>query len=98
MRRDANGYALRYRAQRIVFDCLSYSVEALTSSETKIKTVGEIEANLLDASKSQCTKWVEQQFGPQNSDLKPQKPNADARDLVRGRPKDDPSMYGRVTF
>jgi hypothetical protein len=98
MRRDANGYALRYRAQRIVFDCLSYSVEALTSSETKIKTVGEIEANLLDASKSQCTKWVEQQFGPQNSDLKPQKPMPMRVIWSAEGPKDDPSMYGRVTF
>jgi hypothetical protein len=98
MRRDANGYALRYRAQRIVFDCLSENVERLTSSETKIKTVGEIEAKVLDASKSHCTQWLEYQFGSEGGDLKPQKPMPIRVIWSATGPKDDPSMYGRATF
>jgi hypothetical protein len=98
MRRDANGYALRYRAQRIVFDCLSNSVEALTSSETKIRTVGEIENKLLEASKSECVKWLERQFGSPKGELEPQKPYPMRVIWSAEGPKDDPSMYGRVTF
>jgi hypothetical protein len=98
MRRDPNGYALRYRAQRIVFDCLSSSVEALTSSETKIRTVDEIERKLLDASKSECVKWLERQFGSHKGELEPQKPYPMRVIWSAEGPKDDPSMYGRVTF
>lgn len=98
MRRDANGYALRYRAQRIVFDCLSENVERLTSSETKIKTVGEIEAKVLDASRSECSQWLDYQFGPETAELKAQKPMPIRVIWSATGPKDDPSMYGRATF
>ena len=98
MRRDSNGYALRYRAQRIVFDCFSSAVEALTSSETKMKTVGEIESNILEASKSQCMNWLERQFGPPKGELVAQKPMPMRVIWSAEGPKDDPSMYGRVTF
>ena len=81
------------------FDCLSYSVEALTSSETRIKTVGEIENNLLGASKSECVKWLERQFGPPKGELvSAQKPMPMRVIWSAEGPKDDPSMYGRATF
>jgi hypothetical protein len=98
MRRDASGYALRYRAQRIVFDCLSENIEKLTSSETKIATVGEIEHRISDASSSLCEAWLENQFGSEKGDLKPQKPMPVRVIWSATGPKDDPSMYGRVTF
>lgn len=98
MRRDANGYALRYRAQRIVFDCLSDNVEKITSSETKIATVGEIESRIANASTSLCSAWLENQFGSEKGDLKLQKPMPMRVIWSEEGPKDDPSMYGRVTF
>jgi len=98
MRRDANGYALRYRAQRIVFDCLSEHAESLTSSESKRATLGEIEYRISNASTSICAEWLETQFGSENGDLKPQKPMPIRVIWSAEGPKDDPSMYGRVTF
>ena len=98
MRRDANGYALRYRAQRIVFDCLSENTEKLTSSERKRATLGEIEYRIANASTSICASWLEDQFGSEKGDLKPQKPMPIRVIWSAEGPKDDPSMYGRVTF
>ena len=73
IKRDPNGYALRYRAQRIVFDCLSEHVATLTSSQTKIASVNEIEYRIASASPELCWSWLQNQFG-EGSDLKPQKP------------------------
>ncbi len=98
MRRDPNGYALRYRAQRIVFDCLSENAEQLTSSEAKRATLGEIEYRIANASTSICTEWLEYQFGSEKGELKPQKPMPVRVIWSAEGPKDDPSMYGRVTF
>ena len=98
MRRDPHGYALRYRAQRIVFDCLSENVERMTSSETKIKTVGEIERKIADTGVAVCSDWLENQFGSEKGELKPQKPMPMRVIWSAAGPKDDPSMYGRVTF
>jgi hypothetical protein len=98
MRRDANGYALRYRAQRIVFDCLSENADKLTSSETKMAPVGEIGFRIANASTSICLDWLENQFGSEKEDLKPQKPMPMRVIWSANGPKDDPSMYGRVTF
>ncbi|TMJ01437.1 MAG: hypothetical protein E6G97_16275 [Alphaproteobacteria bacterium] len=98
MRRDPDGYALRYRAQRIVFDCLSENVERMTSSETKIKTIGEIERKIAETGISQCSAWLENQFGSEKGDLKPQKPMPVRVIWSANGPKDDPSMYGRITF
>jgi len=98
MRRDANGYALRYRAQRIVFDCLSENTEKLTSSERKRATLGEIEYRIANASTSICANWLEEQFGSEKGELKPQKPMPIRVIWSAEGPKDDPSMYGRVTF
>lgn len=98
MRRDPNGYALRYRAQRIVFDCLSENTEKLTSSETRRATLGEIEYRIADASTSICSDWLETQFGSEKGDLKPQRPMPIRVIWSAEGPKDDPSMYGRVTF
>jgi hypothetical protein len=98
MRRDPHGYALRYRAQRIVFDCLSENAEKLTSSETKRATLGEIEYRIATASTSICTDWLEYQFGSEKGELKAQKPMPIRVIWSAEGPKDDPSMYGRVTF
>ncbi len=98
LRRDVNGYALRYRAQRIIFDCLSENVEKISSSETKIATVGEIEHRIANASNTVCATWLENQFGTEKGEIKSQKPMPMRVIWSESGPKDDPSMYGRATL
>jgi len=93
MKRDPNGYALRYRAQRIVFDCLSDNVAKLTSSETRIASVNEIEYRIATASPELCWPWLQNQFGADGGDLKPQKPVPMRVIWSASGPRDDPSMY-----
>jgi hypothetical protein len=93
MKRDPNGYALRYRAQRIVFDCLSEHAEKLTSSQTKIASVNEIGYRIASMSPDLCFPWLENQFGADGRDLKPQKPVPMRVIWSASGPRDDPSMY-----
>ncbi|MBV8838099.1 MAG: hypothetical protein JO000_16320 [Alphaproteobacteria bacterium] len=95
MRRDPNGFALRYRAQRVVFDCLSENVERITSAEKGILTNGEIASRIARTSEAECGTWLENQFGTEKSDLKPQRPMPIRVIWSATGPKDDPSMYGR---
>jgi hypothetical protein len=95
MKRDVNSYALRYRAQRIVFDCLSENVEKITSAETGILTNGEIQQKIAQTSEKVCGTWLENQFGSEKAELKPQRPMPMRAVWEENGPKDDPSMYGR---
>ena len=97
LRRDPNGFALRYRAQRIVFDCLSDNVEQISSSETGIATTGEIRQKIENTGKIVCVTWLDHQFGPDTRSLQPQKPMPQRVVWSETGPKDDPSMYGRAT-
>jgi hypothetical protein len=96
MRRDENGFALRYRAQRIVLDCLSENVERISSSETGIATIGEIEQKIADTTAKTCVQWLEHQFGKDANKLNPQQPMPLRVIWSANGPKDDPSMYGRA--
>jgi hypothetical protein len=95
-RRDDNGFALRYRAQRIVFDCLSENVERITSSETGIATIGEIKQNIEKTALSECEQWLDNQFGTQARGLNAQVPMPLRVIWSASGPKDDPSMYSRA--
>ena len=98
LRQDPNAYALRYRAQRIIYDCLSDNIETITSSESGMATPAEIRKGVLGITEEQCSKWVaKQMLGPDGKAVTPQEPlplrviwNAEG-------PKDDPSMYGHAT-
>lgn len=96
MRRDEDGFALRYRAQRIVLDCLSDNVEKLSSSETGIKTIGEINSKIAKVSTGICVEWLDNQFGGDKDRIKSQKPMPLRAVWSPTGPKDDPSMYGRI--
>jgi hypothetical protein len=97
LRQDANGFALRYRAQRIVFDCLSENVEKISSSETGIATTGEIQQKIETTGKTACVAWLDHQFGGDTRSLVAQKPMPQRVVWSESGPKDDPSMYGRAT-
>jgi hypothetical protein len=96
MRRDENGFALRYRAQRIVFDCLSENVERITSSETGIATIGEIKQKIEQTTLTECASWLDTQFGTQARGLNAQMPMPLRVIWSAAGPKDDPSMYSRA--
>lgn len=96
LRQDDNGYALRYRAQRIVFDCLSENVERISSSETSMVTSGELEQKIGDTARNDCAAWLQNQFGTDSRSLKPQKPMPLRVVWSESGPKDDSSMYGRA--
>jgi len=97
LRQNENGYALRYRAERIVFDCLSENVEKISSSETKIAEKGEIAQRINDTSNTECFAWLQNQFGPDLRSIKPQKPMPLRVVWSADGPKDDPSMYGQAS-
>jgi hypothetical protein len=96
LRRDDNGFALRYRAERIVFDCLSENVDRISSSETGILTVGEIEQKVQSTAQNECTSWLDNQFGTQARGLNAQVPMPLRVIWSATGPKDDPSMYSRA--
>jgi len=97
LRRDPNAFALRYRAQRVIYDCLSDNVEAITSSESGMATSAEISQRVLDVTQQQCAKWVSTQLIGGDNKVKPQDPMPLRVIWTAEGPKDDPSMYGRST-
>ena len=97
LRRDPNGFALRYRAQRIIFDCLSSNVEAISSADNGIATPAEIEQRILDTDDKQCSKWVAAQLQGPDGKVKPQEPMPLRAIWSEAGPKDDPSMYTRAS-
>ncbi|HLW90581.1 MAG TPA: hypothetical protein VKS78_04675 [Roseiarcus sp.] len=98
LRRDPNSFALRYRAERIIFDCLSDNVETITSADSgTMATPAEIEKRILDTSQQQCSKWVANQLLGADGKLKAQDPMPLRVIWTAEGPKDDPTMYGRAT-
>jgi hypothetical protein len=97
LRRDENGFALRYRAQRIVFDCLSENVDRISSSETKMAEIEEIRHNITQTARNTCIDWLETQFGTERDRIKPQTPYPLRVIWTATGPNDDPAMYGRTS-
>lgn len=100
-----NSYAYHYRAQRIVYDCLSENMEVITKMDPPAKA-GEdprppsaetIEQRIKRISADQCDGWLVAQFGDPDSTtkLKPQDPVPMRVVWSKGGPIDDPSMYTR---
>lgn len=97
IRRDQNAFALRYRARRIITDCLSSRVEMLSSSDKGIATTAEIEKRIVETASSACIAWVTNQFVADKTALKPQEPLPLRVVWSESGPLDDPSMYGRAS-
>jgi hypothetical protein len=97
LRRDPDAFALRYRAQRIIYDCLSDNVEAISSNESGMATPAEISKGVLDTAKDQCAKWVSAQLIGADNKVKSQDPVPLRVIWSAEGPKEDGSMYGRAT-
>jgi hypothetical protein len=93
MRRSDNAYVYRYRAQRIVFDCLSEQIVQATSSETGRAEKSVIEYKITEASSTICSKWLLAQFGAPTGELQPQQPYPLRAVWSNGKLKDNPAMY-----
>jgi hypothetical protein len=96
-RRDADAYALHYRAQRIVFDCLSDNVDSITASSSGMASPAEIEKRILDSVKKQCSNWVKTQMLGSDNQLKPQEPVPLAVIWSANELKENDSMYQPAT-
>jgi hypothetical protein len=98
MRLDQNGVALHYRAERIVYDCLSENVEEISSSSsaTDIATASEMEQRIEKTAKDDCESWLDNQFGTQTRSLTAQTPVPMRAMWSAARFKDDPSMYSQA--
>lgn len=97
LRSDPNAFALRYRAERIIYDCLSDNIEAISSSESGMASSAEISKGVADVTKDQCSKWVSKQLIGADNKVKGQDPLPLRVIWTADGPKDDPSMYGRAT-
>jgi hypothetical protein len=95
--RAPNAFALRYRAERIIYDCLSDNVEAISSSESGMANSAEISKGVADVTQQQCAKWVSAQLIGADGKIKPQDPMPLRVIWTADGAKDDPSMYGRAT-
>lgn len=99
MRRAENSWVYRYRAQRIVFDCLSEDLARTSSSETGILETKEIEERIQRRSAAVCIKWLQNQFealptdARPNPELAPQTPAPLRAVWGEKGPKDNPAMY-----
>ena len=94
IRREDNAYVLRYRAERIVYDCLSDDVPGLTSSDAGIAPTAEIARRIQEATGAKCKDWVSKQFfGPDNK-IAEQDPLPLRVVWTTSGPHSDPAMYG----
>jgi hypothetical protein len=96
LQRDPNSYALRYRGERIVYDCLTDKVEAISSGESGIATQAEIEQRILDANRDECSKWVAKQLVGGDGVLKTQEPMPLRVIWSAEGPRTDPTMFSRA--
>jgi hypothetical protein len=96
MRRDENGVALRYRAERIVYDCLSENVDTVSSAASGIASANVIEQRIEQTATGECESWLENQFGLPAKGLTAQKPMPMRVIWSASGPKDDPSMYSQA--
>jgi hypothetical protein len=104
---DDNSYAYHYRAQRIVYDCLSENMEAITKRDPPAKigeepsppTAETVEQRIkrISADKKMCDGWLTRQFGDPDSITKISAQTPVPMRVVWGPsgPIDDPSMYTR---
>jgi hypothetical protein len=72
--RDPRSYALNYRKQRIVFDCLSDNIVKVTSAIQGIATPSEIDKRIGDVAATSCKDWLNNQFITADNKLKTQDP------------------------
>ena len=103
---DDSTYAYHYRAQRIVYDCLSENMETITKMDPPARkgddpsppSAETIEQRIKKISADQCDAWLANQFGEPmgaGARVKAQSPVPMRAVWSKDGPIDDPSMYSR---
>ena len=101
--RSEFGVVMRYRAERILDDCLTANLEEITSSGKQAATREQMNKKVVELSRGECRNWVVNALGDAKqidakADLKILKPVPErAVWIAPGVPKTDASMFGRVT-
>jgi hypothetical protein len=101
--RSEYGVMMRYRAERILVDCLSANIEEITTVNGHATTKDEMINKVTELSRGECRNWVVNAIGdPKQSDPKTDeqvlKPLPERAVWVApGVPKTDASMFGRAT-
>ncbi|HEX8165107.1 MAG TPA: hypothetical protein VF601_04875 [Beijerinckiaceae bacterium] len=96
-RRQENGFTLRYRLKRIVFNCLTENVERITAADSGIALRDEIEQRIAETAVGECAAWASNQFKTAEGKLKSQEPMPLRAGWSASGPKDEASMYGSTS-
>jgi len=94
---------MRYRAERILVDCLSSNVEEITTADTHAATRTQMQDKITELSRGQCRNWVVNAIGdPKQMDAKADEPLLKplperAVWTAPGVVKTDASMFSRVS-
>jgi len=95
MRADSSSYALGYRKERIIFDCLSDSIAKVTSAIQGVAEPAEVEKRIGQIAGTECRDWVTRQFLSADRKLIAQQPFPLRVVWSKDGPIDNPSMYSR---
>lgn len=101
--RNEYGVILRYRAERILFDCLIVNVEEIGGGKRKSASTDTMVGRVDELSRGECRNWVIQAIGPADKSddkgdqavIKPLPIRAVW--VGAGAPKTDSSMFGRAS-
>jgi hypothetical protein len=99
--RNEYGVILRYRAERILFDCLIVNVEEIGGGKRKSASTDTMVGKVDELSRGECRNWVVQAIGPADKSDDKGDQTAIKPLPIRavwvgaGAPKTDSSMFGR---
>jgi len=92
IQRDPRAYALGYRKERIVFDCLSENIVKVSSSVQGVATPAEIDKRIGDFAANECKDWLRHQFVSDDKKMPDQQPVPLRTVWTKAGPLDDPSI------
>jgi len=101
--RSQFGVVMRYRAERILDDCLTANLDEISSSGKQTATREQMNKKVDELARGECRNWVINALGDPKQidpkeDMKRLKPIPERAVWVApGVPKTDASMFGRVT-
>jgi len=101
--RNEYGVILRYRAERILFDCLISSIEEISGGKRKSGSTESMISKVDELSRGECKQWVVKAIGPpekaeDRGDQTVIKPlPIRAVWITAGAPKTDASMFGQAS-
>jgi hypothetical protein len=91
LQREDMAHAIRYRINRVVYDCLSEKVDRIATVDGKPATPAQMQGAVLSLANGECSVWVKNLRDADNKwNTTPLPARAEWQD---GLPVDDPSLY-----